>query len=336
MDARILEQKILSDPENIATIVKKLGHTDVKDRGRYYHMSNLDGDNKGAISILKENMIYKNFTRGDGGNLFTLIMYDKNCTFPEALKFAADCIGFKDDGLRTRKPFGGFYTQVERRTGDYFEVTLPIFDEADLPSPDNLSELWKEDGVSFAKQIEYGIRYDSESDSIIIPARDYRGNLIGAKMRKNKRQCDSGERWGMYIPYPKSQICYGWTHNYDTIKQKKCVFVLEAEKSVAQLSTIGYDIGLAIGGHNISPFQSHWINTLQSDKVIVAFDEGLNEEEIIYETSKLIPKNEIYRGKVGYIYDGSGKILAKGSKDSPTDHGLEPFKALCKTTKWLT
>ena len=335
MDARILEQKILSDPENIVTILEKLGHTDVKDRGKYLQLSNLDGDNSSAISILKENLLYKNYTRGESGNLFTLIMYDKKITFPDALKFAAKCIGYKDDGIKIRKPFGGFYTHVEKDCNN-FEIRLPVYEETKLPNSNNLSKLWYEDGVDIDIQIEYGIRYDLESDSIIIPVRDYYGNLVGAKKRINKRMCDMGERWGMYIPYAKSLLCYGWTHNYQSIKQQKKVIILEAEKSVAQLSSIGYDIGLAIGGHNISPTQAHWINTLQADKIVVAFDEGLSEEEVRYETKKLMPLNGIYRTKVGYIYDGCGEVLACGSKDSPTDHGKEVFQKLCKNNiTWL-
>ena len=328
MDANILAKKIASDSENIVKILHKLGHENIKDRGKYLQTSNLDGDNTSAISIVKENLVYQNFTRNDSGNIYSLIMYDKKVTFPEALQFAARCIGFKDDGTRIRLPFGGFYKAVLQDKLNDYSVDIPIYTESDLPNSHNLSMLWVEDGVDPWTQLEYGIRYDPECDSIIIPVHDYRGNLVGAKKRYNKRNCLPSERWGMYIPYNKSMLCYGWVHNYVNIKEKKKVIILEAEKSVAQLTSMGCNLGLAIGGHNISRYQAHYINSLQADEIIVAFDEGISEDEIRYEAKKLIPKNGIYKNKIGFIFDGAGEMLERGSKSSPTDHGKKVFKKL--------
>ena len=330
MDANILAEKIASDSENIITILNKLGHENIKDHGKYFQTSNLDGDNASAISIIKENLVYQNFTRNDRGNIFTLIMYDKKYTFPEAIQFAAKCIGYKDDGVRVRLPFKGFYKPMLNDKQNDFSVNIPIYTESDLPNPHNLSMMWIEDGVDPLTQLEYGIRYDPECDSIIIPIHDYRGNLVGAKKRFNKRKCLLSERWGMYIPYSKSLLCYGWIHNYVNIKEKKKVIILEAEKSVAQLSSMGCNLGLAVGGHNISTCQAHYINTLQTDEIIVAFDEGISEEELKFEASKLLPKNGIYKNKIGFIFDGGGDVLKPGSKDSPTDQGKDAFKQLYK------
>lgn len=337
MDANILAEKIASDSENIITILHKLGHEEIKDRGRYFQTANLDGDNASAISIIKENLVYQNFTRNSGGNIFSLIMYDKKVTFPEAIQFAARCIGYKDDGIRVKLPFKGFYKPMLSDKQNDFSVNIPIYTESDLPNSHNVSMMWIEDGVSPLTQLEYGIRYDPECDSIIIPVHDYIGNLVGAKMRRNKRKCLLSERWGMYIPYSKSLLCYGWVHNYVNIKEKKRVIILEAEKSVAQLSSMGCNLGLAVGGHNISPYQAHYINTLQADEIIVAFDEGLAEEELKFEANKLLPKNGIYKNKVGFIFDGGGDVLRPGSKDSPTDNGKDAFLQLYRRNiKWIS
>ena len=336
MDANILAEKIASNSENIVTILTRLGHEDIRDRGKYFQTSNLDGDNASAISIIKENLVYQNFTRNDRGNIFSLIMYDKKYTFPEALQFAAKCIGYKDDGVRVKLPFKGFYKSMLNDKPNDFSINIPVYTEFDLPNPHNLSMMWIEDGVDPITQWDYGIRYDPECDSIIIPIHDYIGNLVGAKKRYNKRHCLSSERWSMYIPYSKSLLCYGWTHNYSTIKEKKRVIILEAEKSVAQLSSMGCNLGLAIGGHNISPCQAHYINTLQADEIIVAFDEGVSKEEVEFETKKLLPSNGIYKNKVGFIFDSGGDVLLPGSKDSPTDNGKDAFLQLYRRhMKWI-
>lgn len=336
MDANILAEKIASDSENIITILTKLGHENIKDRGKYIQTSNLDGDNISAISIIKENLIYQNFTRNDSGNIFSLIMYDKKVTFPEALNFAARCIGYKDDGIHIKLPFGGFYKpMLSDRPGD-FTIDIPVYSENDLPDPHKLSLLWIEDGVNPLTQLEYGIRYDPMCDSIIIPVHDYKGNLVGAKQRKNLKHCDINKRWSMYIAYPKTRLCYGWSHNYASIQEKKTVFIFEAEKSVGQLSSMGCNLGLAVGGHNISECQAHYINTLQADEIIIAFDEGVAEEELKFEANKLLPINGIYKNKVGFIFDGGGDVLKPGSKDSPTDNGKDAFLQLYRRNiKWI-
>ena len=336
MDANILAEKIASDSENIITILTKLGHDDIKDRGKYLQTSNLDGDNASAISIIKENLVYQNFTRNDSGNIFSLIMYDKKVTFPEALNFAARCIGYKDDRTHIKLPFGGFYKSMLGDKPNDFTVDIPIYSEADLPNPHNLSMMWVEDGVDVFTQLKYGIRYDPECDSIIIPIHDYKGNLVGAKKRRNSRHCAFNERWGMYIAYPKARLCYGWIHNYITIQDKKRVIILEAEKSVAQLSAMGCNLGLAVGGHSISDCQAYYIKSLQPEEIIIAFDEGISEEELKFISKKMLPKNGIYKYKVGYIFDGGGNILETGSKNSPTDQGKDAFKQLyARYTKWI-
>ena len=126
MDANILAEKIASKPENIVTILNKLGHENIKDRGKYFQTSNLDGDNSSAISIIKENLVYQNFTRNNSGNIYSLIMYDKKFTFPEALQFAARCIGYKDDGSKVRLPFGGFYKPMLNDNQDDYEINLML------------------------------------------------------------------------------------------------------------------------------------------------------------------------------------------------------------------
>ena len=246
MDVNILIQKITSDPENIIKILQKLGHENIKDKGRYLQMANLDGDNPTAISIIKENLVYQNFTRNGSGNIFTLIMYDKKYTFPEALQFAAKCIGYKDDGVKVIAPFGGFYKPLLKNKPNDYTITTDIYSESDLPNPYKLSQIWIEDGVTASTQLEYGIRYCPDYDSIIIPMHDYYGNLVGAKKRINKRDCPLSDRWGMYIPYPKAKFCYGWIHNYEDIKRKGVVIIFEAEKSVAQLSSMGANVGFKL------------------------------------------------------------------------------------------
>lgn len=320
--------KIENNPELIEVILEALGHCDVRDRGRYYQCSNLDGDNHTAISILKEGLLYNNYTRGRKGNIFSLVMDEKDVGFGTALRFIANTIGYDDRKNYIRYPFSGFYrglTSSERAT----DTEMTVYEENVLPPPDALSEMWFKDGVDYLTQERFGIRLDLESNRIVIPEYNTNGELVGAKARYNG-QCDPSERWSMYLPYAKSLILYGWHQNYTYIMRKQVVFIVEAEKSVCQAASWGFNLMVAVGGHDISNAQARHIKSLGVD-VIIAFDAGLPEEEIKEQARKVIIDSKFWRNKVGYI-----DMSKAHNKVSPTDMGYKAFKKIVKErTKWV-
>lgn len=328
-----LQNKLILEPELIETVLTKLGHVNIRDRGAYYQTSNLDGDNSTAISIVKENLVYSNFTRGEKGNLFSLVMREKSCDFPRALEYVSHWIGFKKSHIAIHKPFNGFYEKLIR-SDTQPESTMKTYSESDLPPKNNLSAKWVKDGVSLQVQEKYGIRYDHITNGIIIPAHNYEGKLVGAKWRNNDK-CALDERWGMYIPYSKSNIVWGYNEHYKSIQSKSVAVVVEAEKSVLQSESFGFNLCLAIGGHDLSSTQVKYLRSLMCNKIILGFDEGLHEEEIIFQANKL--KSNTQSGyilnkntQIGYIFDSEHKYLKTGSKDSPTDNGRDVFEKLIK------
>ena len=323
-----LQNKIISEPDLIQTILVKLGHTNINDRGHYFQTSNLDGDNLTAISILKKNLFYSNFTRGEKGDIFTLVMSEKNCSFPDAIRKISKWIDYKEQNYYIKKPFGGFYEKIIRSECQP-ELDMKTYSESALPPPDNLSLKWVKDGVSLQVQEKYGIRYDHETNGIIIPAYNYDDKLVGAKWRNND-DCSLSERWGMYIPYAKSNILWGYNQHYKNIKSKQIAIVVEAEKSVMQAESFNCNLCLSIGGHSFSSTQIRYLKSLMCKKIIVAFDEGLHKEEIEYEANKLKTNNNLYDSQIGYIYDEDNKYLEKNSKNSPTDLGKEIFEKIMK------
>ena len=320
--------KIENNPDLIRVILEALGHYDVRDRGRYFQCSNLDGDNHTAISILKEGLLYNNYTRGRKGNIFSLVMDEKDVSFGPALRFIAKVIGYNDAQYHIRYPFSGFYRSLASSESNLYN-NMTVYDEEKLPPPDALSEMWFRDGVDYLTQERFGIRIDFESNRIVIPEYNIDGELVGAKGRYNG-ECDFSERWSMYLPYPKSLILYGWHQNYTYIMKKQIVFIVEAEKSVCQASSWGFNLMLAVGGHDISNAQAKNIKSLGVD-VIIAFDAGLDNEEVKEQAKKVIIDGKLWRNKVGYI-DMNGIH----NKVSPTDMGYRAFKKLTKErTKWI-
>jgi DNA primase len=155
-------------------------------------------------------------------------------------------------------------------------------------------------------------------------------------------------KWKPIMPYkfPKSQVLFGFYENYNFIQKDKIMIIGESEKFVLQLRGMyrdvvtsdgeiiqeGYNYGLAVGKHAISPIQRRLIQSCFPDRIIIAFDEGISREYLIEEAKKLQFKNSFYKSdmKIGYIFDENNKYLPKGSLMSPSDLGKETFDNLIK------
>ncbi len=322
MDAAELLNELQSNPDNIIKVLEKIGHHDIKDKGYYWQMSNIDGDNPTALCVKKEELIYSNFSHNRKGSFFSLVMDELKLSFPEAIKYIAKCIGFKGTNLHIHKPFHGFYDDIIKAE-TYPELSLRRYSESDLPSNDSLSKMWLDDGVDFLTQEAFGIRVDHGSNRIIIPEHDYYGNLIGAKARYNG-QCEFDNRWSMYIPYSKSLVIYGYSQHYSHIQKKQKAIILEAEKSVLQAESMNCHLGLAIGGHDISPTQALYIKRLGVD-VIIGFDAGVEIDCCVEQAQKVKVNNRLWNNRVGYI-----DMSDVPDKNSPTDNGLEEFNKLIR------
>ena len=86
IDVVDVQEALRRDPELIIAILENLGYEHIRDRGEYITFPNLDGDNMGACCIYKNTLNYNNFSRGDSGNIFSLVMDKRECSFPRALR----------------------------------------------------------------------------------------------------------------------------------------------------------------------------------------------------------------------------------------------------------
>ena len=333
VDVVKLEQELINNYEAVLSIMLQLGFDE--DKIKYHKAQNFisaprpeegaDNPNGCLIYLNSLNVIYT--TRSWTGNIFSLVMKERDVRFPEALKLISKWTGCETSDVKIKLPFYGFYKGIVN-INSYSPLELPCYKESDLPPADSLSLKFLKDGVSGLVQEEWGIRYSHEDDAVLIPIHDYSGNLVGCKARNNDPNCDDSNRFWMYIPYSKSQIVYGWWENFQIISEKQTVVIVESEKGVLQAASFGCFIVVAVGGHNISATQARYIKMLGSKKIIVAFDEGIAEEEIIKECKKLSTNNQIYHNSVFYIYDKDHLVIPEGSKGSPTDYGIEGFKTL--------
>lgn len=330
-----LKEKLINNEDDCIELLESIGYEKIKYNA---HKNELrfarDTDrNPTAVKFSLDTLKFVCFSTGDKGDIFTLIMTANGCTFPESLKYVAKFLGVSDADLKYHKtslPFGGFFKKIAHDE-ESPEYTMETYDEDILNNYDGYNNLmfWS-DGISFETQSEFGVGYDFYTNRITVPEYTLSGDLCGIMGRLNDRNCEKGERWLPIIPCSRSLTLYGYHKNYANIQQKGVVIIGESEKFVQQLHSMGCGIGLSICGCNISHTQSKHIKNLMPKKIVLALDEGLNEEQIVAEAEKLLSNNKMIQSKVGYIYDRNNDILIKGGKQSPTDLGKKAFCDLYK------
>lgn len=328
----------LQKDDNLREVIEALGFNHVRDRGDYYQFPNLDGDNRSAISVYKQSLHYVNYTRNDSGSIYNLIMFVKKCSFPAALEFVAKVLHLNMTELSKEPhyPFGGFYRKLVVDHQEP-EVNMKTYGEDILDEYKGaFSEMFFDDHISFCTQAKYGVGYDIWSNRITIPEYTFDGKLCGIMGRLNDRDCAHEERWLPIVPCSRNLTLFGYHRNYEYISKKNLAVIFESEKSTMQLNSFGSKIGLSSCGCHLSSTQVRYLKGLMVDRLVLAYDEGLDEEYIREEAKKLQMNNQIINNRVGYIYDKQNDILKVGSKSSPSDLGRDAFCELMKKkVVWL-
>lgn len=342
MNVLRLNEILSGDDEKIAKVLNSLGFEDIVKKhgssGDYFVFANLDGDNKTAINVYINSLNYNNYTRMIKGNIYTLVMDIKKINFPSSLEYITKVLNLNKDDIKQdiQYPFGGFYRSLIRESKEP-EFSMKTYDTSILDEfAGKYSRLFFEDGISYDSQKNYGVGYDICSKRITIPEWTLDGKLCGIMGRLNDKNCAHEERWIPLIPCSRPLTIYGYLNNYKYIKQKDLCIVCESEKAPMQLSSFRCNLGLATCGDDISEIQAKYIKGLNTSKIILAYDEGLEEDLVRSQAEKLIVNNYLFKNKVGYIYDRKNEIMRKGSKCAPSDLGKKGFAELVKKhTVWI-
>lgn len=298
------------------------------------------GSNPTSMKFSTDTLKYVCFSTGERGDVFSLVMDVLGYTFPEALKYIADFLNLSEEVKSSKtkiiQPFGGFYRKIAKEENTP-EFSMETYNDSVLKEYRGYKNLlFFRDGIDFDTQESFDVGYDFATNRITIPEYTLNGELCGIMGRLNESHCDKGERWLPIIPCSRSLTLYGYHKNYASIQQKNVVVIGESEKFVMQLHSIGIDVGLSICGCNISKTQQKYIKGLMAKQVILALDEGLEEEQIREEAIKLKSCSKMLDIKIGYIYDKNNNVLKKGAKQSPSDLGRDAFEELYKNhIVWL-
>lgn len=334
-----VNEALSADEDVVREILEELGFTQLTFDAckRTFRFAREEGRNPTSMVLNLDTLSFHCFSTNSKGNLYTLIMQRKDMNFPNALKWAADYAGLDKEeyDIDIQLPFGGFFQGLVREISEP-EFSMKTYDKSELDEYKGFyNTMFLKDGISFESQEKFDIGYDALSNRVTIPIYSLDNKLIGIMGRYNGK-CEKEERWLPIIPCSRSLTIYGFNENYQSIQEKGMAVIFESEKSVMQCHSFGCNIALATSGCHISDTQAKHIKSMFLPKIILAYDEGLSEEDVIAEAEKLKMDNQIYKNQVGYIYDREHKYLPEGSKASPSDLGKEIFVKLIKEcVVWL-
>ena len=314
-------KEYIIDNNCIDTILEDLGCDYIVKHSGYYTCSNPDGNNRNAITVYEnENLTVLNYTRNITKNkrsadIFDLIAFYKDCSFPEALRYAHNLLGLDYYSEREElcESLQILRMLKEMRSGGDTDNDEPVNLIPEeilsyyLPYP---NKMFEDDGIDLAIQQEFEIGYCAYSNRITIPIRTPIGDLCGVKGRLLGKSDEHNPKYLYLERCNKSKILYGYWQNRQYIKNSKYIYVTESEKGVMQLASMGIRNVVSTAGKTISKYQVELI-TRTGCIPVFAYDQDVQINEVKEIASMFMDGISVYA-----IIDTIGLL---NEKESPMD-----------------
>lgn len=330
-------KKYIFENGKIEHILSEIGcnHIQYHSNKDFYSCSNYNGDNQGAINVKNnEYLSVINWTRekefGENSDIITLVQYNKNMSFIEAIKFLHKILDLpfefkkREEVQKKKDPLALFKRIANRRrtinVGDIQALEDRLIEDY-VPM---LHIDWAKQGITERTRKKFGLAYSYRYKRVVIPLRYWAtGELLGFNQRTTVENYDEfGIKKYLITPtYPKQLNLYGLYENYDAIQKAGYVVVYESEKSVLKRDSLNDPTGVALSGHSLSQEQIAILIGLNVD-IIISMDKDVSLEEVRHLCSKFYNIRNVY-----YTFDLYDLI---GAKDSIADASNKIFNYLMK------
>lgn len=302
----------------------------------YYSCANYNGDNVNAINIKNnKHLNVTNWTRTkefpEGSDIVTLIQYNKNLSFVDAVKYLHKILGFKYSYKKQSEKKSeifdplGIFKKIQQAKKKTNVDDIHVLDEDLLNDYVPVLHIdWLRNGIMPWTREKFKLAYSYKRKRVIIPMRHWAtGELLGINSRTTVQNYDEFgiKKYYLSSTYPKNLNLYGLYENYEDIQKAGYVVIYEAEKSVLKRDSLNDPTGIALSGHSISNEQARILIGLNVE-IIVALDKDIPIEEIRH-----ICESFYNIRNVSYIYD---KWDLLGEKDSPADASNKIYQFLFK------
>jgi len=312
-----VKRALAREPERIRQLLEEYGFAHIAYRGNEFRCARNRDGNPTAISIrLNDSLSCIDYVTSESHDLFAMIASVKGVSNGDVVRRA---IAIADIGeIDTQMPVQVDNTHIKKELKTRQCAELDAYPRA-------FSMMFLKDHISLSAQMEFDIRYDFESNRIVIPIYSPAGELIGAKGRANFPVTSTDAKYLYLLPCAASETLYGLSHNRDALKNQT-VIICESEKSVMQAFSYGRRDFVGIGSNHLSETQCALIASLTPRNIVLALDQGLDKRVIEENVENLLPVAKRQYSKL-YIWEPSAGIPEKASL---TDMGQEELERILK------
>ena len=317
-----IKKELLDNPEKLKELLEYFNFYNVHIHQSYISFGRAQDTSKKSIVVRLEKNDYlyvTDYARNISKDLFSYISEQRLVDFKDIIGVVRNILGVDDFSLfnESRGIFGGFYEKIRKRS----EYSVRTYDESVLDKYIPLAnKRFINDNISIAAQQFFGVRYDVESQGIVIPIHNQIGELIGAKIRCNYEVQDGEMKYYYLIPCQASQTLYGYSQNYNYLTNN-IVYIYEAEKSIMQCFSYGIRNCVALGSGSISRKQVRMLLELNPKKIIFMHDVGYDLENILRNINMVKNYSRFSEVELGYwdffdrLYDNKVSASDLGKKE---------------------
>jgi hypothetical protein len=328
--ADIVKMKLSNNKELIIELLEKYGFCNFS--GSEYLSFAFDDESTGSCKLNTETLHFNRWSTGDSGDIITAIMLKTGLSFKEVLSELRCYLGISDemcsmtkiDVKKQSEIFNGLFGHIDELRGEKIYTQREI--ERFTPI---ISTTFRQEGINIFTQHEFDIRYDKNTDRIVILWKDLEGNVVGCNARSNYDFSDDYKyKYISLLQFSKGNFLFGLYENQFNIRHDGIVFVFEAEKSTMQCASFNVRNAVSLGCSAMKKEQLMLLKGCGVKKIVLAFDEGVEYLHYVNTASKIkewLPSVDVYM-----LYDKKNEYLKKGSKCSPVDLGENVFNELLK------
>ena len=317
-----IKKELLDNPEKLKELLEYFNFYNIHLHKSYISFGRAQDTSKKSIVIrlIKNDYLYiVDYARNINKDIFTYISEQRLVDFKDIIVAVRRILNIDDFSLLNESHgiFGGFYEKIRKRN----EYTIRTYDESILDKYIPLANRrFLKDNISITTQQFFSIRYDVESQGIVIPIYNQIGELIGAKVRCNYEIQDGEMKYYYLIPCQMSQTLYGYSQNYNYLVNN-VIYIFESEKAVMQCFSYGVRNCVALGSGSISHKQVRMLLELNPKKIIFMHDVGYDVENILRNINIVKNYSRFSEVELGYwdyfdrLYDDKVSASDLGKKE---------------------
>ena len=315
-----ITEELTNEIQNRCDIVDVISkYVTLTKRGKnYFGLCPFHDDHNASMSVSPEKQIYKCFSCGESGNVFTFVSKYNHISFGEAIRLLGQDKGYNISSYKEENRYkkdyeiyeyavkfyqNNLYTSLGKTALKYLEDrkidkdTIKKFRIGLSLSKSNLTTFLVSKNYDVNRLIELGITNDSKNDKflnrIMFPLFDLKGQPVAFSGRIYNTKDNSKYINTMETDiFKKGSILYNYHNAKENLRKSDYVIVMEGFMDVIRASVIGINNCVATMG---TAFTKEHINLLKkmTDNIILCFDGDKAGEEATISSSAMLENNGI-------------------------------------------